>query len=50
MTERGEGRGKLLHFPIISIMQWFEGDIKITIMSKFIFKLNCENDLKNVIK
>ena len=27
-------------------MQWFEGDIKITIMSEFIFMLNYENDVK----
>jgi len=27
-------------------MQWFEGDIKITIMYEFIFMLNYENDVK----
>jgi len=27
-------------------MSWFEGDIKITIMSEFIFQLNYENDVK----
>jgi len=46
MTERVEGRGKFLHFSIISVMQWFEGDIKITIMFEFIFKFNYENDVK----
>jgi len=27
-------------------MSWFEGDIKITIMSQFIFQLKYENDVK----
>jgi len=44
--ERGEGRWKFLFFSIISVMQWFEGDIKITIMSPFIFQHNYENDEK----
>jgi len=35
--ERGEGRGKFFNFVIISVMQWFEGDIKITIMSAVYF-------------
>ena len=35
--ERGEGRGKFLYFAIMFVMQWFEGDIKITIMSTINF-------------
>jgi len=35
--ERGEERGKFLYFSFISVMQWFEGDIKITIMSEICF-------------
>jgi len=35
--ERGEGRGKFLYFTIISVMEWFEGDIMITIMSAIYF-------------
>jgi len=27
-------------------MSWFEGDIKITIMSEIYFQLNNENDVK----
>jgi len=33
-------------FKVIFVMQWFEGDIKITIMYEFIFMLNYENDVK----
>jgi len=33
----GEGRGKFLYFSIIFVMQWFEGDIKIIIMSAIYF-------------
>ena len=29
--ERGEGRWQFFYFSIISVMQWFEGDIKFTI-------------------
>jgi len=32
-----EGRGKFLYFSIIFVMQWFEGDIKIIIMSPIYF-------------
>jgi len=32
MRERGEGREKFLYLSIMSVMQWFEGDIKITII------------------
>jgi len=35
--ERGEERGKFLYFSIISVMSWFEGDIKISIMSAIYF-------------
>jgi len=35
--ERGEGRGKFLYFSIMSVMHWFEGDIKITIISTIYF-------------
>jgi len=35
--ERGEGRCKFLFFSIISVMQWFEVDIKITIISAIYF-------------
>jgi len=37
VEERGEGRGKFLYFLIIFVMQWFEGDIKITIRSAILF-------------
>jgi len=37
MRERGEGRGKFLYFSIMSFMQWFRGDIKITIISVIYF-------------
>jgi len=33
------------NFSIISVMQWFEGDIKITIMCAIYFQLNYENDV-----
>jgi len=35
--ERGEGRGKFLYFAIMFVMQWFEGDIEITIMFAIYF-------------
>jgi len=37
LTERGEGRWKFLYFWTVSVMQWFEGDLKITIMSAIYF-------------
>jgi len=37
LWEKGEGRGKFLYFSIIYVMQWFEGNIKITIMSAIYF-------------
>jgi len=35
--QRGEGRGKFLYFSIMSVMQWFERDIKIIIMYAIYF-------------
>jgi len=37
MRERGEGRAKFIYFSIKSGMQWFEGNIKTTIMSVIYF-------------
>jgi len=38
LTEKeGTKDGNFLNFSIISVMQWFEGDIKITITSAIYF-------------
>jgi len=37
MRERGEGRGKFLYFSFMVVMQWFDGNIKIIIISAIYF-------------
>jgi len=37
LGEKGERRGIFLYSSIISLMQWFEDDIQITIMSAIYF-------------
>jgi len=42
-----EGRGKFLYFSIMSVMQWFEGHIKITIMYAIYFSADLRKRYKN---